>query len=99
MALCKKCGITFVWGYNEETNRWVPLVPVEEQKDKERSYVDEDGTLRADHRETCINDSGRVVKVTRLAKHIPAAMAEEHNSEIVAAVTKTKSRFLSKMSG
>lgn len=69
MANCKYCGQKFNWGNTGD--RWVALVPVGEEDALERAYQDEDGNLRAAHRLICIG--GGSVKVTKLAKSIPAS--------------------------
>ena len=63
MALCKNCGEKIDWAICDD--RWVPLEPIDKPlSDVEYAYVDDDGVVRADHRDRC----SRVVRVTRL-KH------------------------------
>ena len=63
MPYCRTCGEPFDWGYETTTNRWIPLEPVDTDGDLDKSFVDEDGQLRADHRDRC---RGRSVNVIRL---------------------------------
>jgi hypothetical protein len=71
MPYCQGCGGTFQWGFME--GKWVPLEPVESHADMDRTYVDEHGQLRADHRDR--HENGVSVNVTRLQMKVPATMA------------------------
>lgn len=71
MPMCKFCGVAFSWGHDGE--RWVPLVPKGEEGGLGRSYQDENGDLRAEHRAICRSNGGPSVRVVRLAKKIEAA--------------------------
>lgn len=71
MPMCKFCGVVFSWGHDGE--RWVPLVPKGEEGTLDRSYQDENGDLRAEHRAICRGTGGPSVRVVRLAKKIEAA--------------------------
>ncbi len=67
MALCKGCGATFQWGFCD--GKWVPLEPVATHDDMARTYVDENGVLRADHRDK--HGPGQSsINVTRLDRKI-----------------------------
>lgn len=68
MAQCRGCGETFDWGFCD--GKWVPLEPVESHDDLDRTYIDEDGELRADHRDR--HPHGRSVNVTRLDAKVRA---------------------------
>lgn len=58
------------WG-REPDGRWIPLIPLGEDDGFERSFQDEDGNLRAQHRLVC---TGRgAIQVTRLPRPIAAA--------------------------
>lgn len=70
MALCKFCGQPFAWGNAD--GKWTPLVPVGEEGDLDRKYQDQNGNLRASHRDVCVNQGGATVRVSLLAKAIPA---------------------------
>lgn len=74
MALCKGCGATFQWGFCD--GKWVPLEPVVSHDDLSRTYVDENGVLRADHRDRHGPDQSSV-NVTRLDRKV-------HPKELVA---------------
>lgn len=68
MPLCKFCGKPFAWG--NDSGKWVPLVPVGEEGDLDRSFQDENGHLRAMHRGMC--NYVPAVQVVKLAVPIPA---------------------------
>jgi len=71
----------FQWGFDQATERWVLLEPFETDDDLEKSYVDENGNHRADHRDRC---RGKSVNVTRLETKIPPQIgpgSEESNVE------------------
>lgn len=70
MPVCKFCQKPFSWGLAE--GKWVPLVPVGEEGTLDRSYQDENGVLRAEHRALCVAQGGPTVRVARLAKAVPA---------------------------
>lgn len=69
MAICKYCGDTFQWGFCD--GRWVPLEPAQTHDDMDRTYVDERGELRADHRDR--HPGGGSVNVTRLERKVRAS--------------------------
>lgn len=73
MALCRGCGATFQWGYCN--GKWIPLEPVESHGDLDRSYVDENGVLRADHRDR--HPLGVSVNVKRLDNKVKAQDAAD----------------------
>jgi hypothetical protein len=87
MPACKTCGREFEWGYNQDTGKWVLLEPVATHDDLPRTFLDEDGTLRADHRDRHEKGSSGV-NVTRLTKKIPVEMAREHSGAIVTVARK-----------
>jgi hypothetical protein len=68
MATCKGCGMPFTWG--NLNGKWVPLEPTETHSDLDRTYVDENGELRADHRDR--HSGGASVNISRLDRKIPA---------------------------
>jgi hypothetical protein len=70
MPMCKYCGVPFTWGNDGE--RWVPLVPAGQEAALDRTFQDENGLLRAAHRDICVG-FGPSVKVAKLAKKIKAA--------------------------
>lgn len=69
MALCNYCGAPMDWAWDEITKRWVPLEPEGSDGDLDKSFADENGVLRADHRDRC---RGKTINVRRLAKRVPA---------------------------
>jgi hypothetical protein len=71
MPLCKFCGKPFDWGSSD--GRWVPLAPLNESDGLDRQYQDENGALRAEHRQLCIDRGGPTVRVSRLARPILAS--------------------------
>lgn len=73
MAFCKTCGAEMDWGHVGD--RWIPLEPIELHGDLDRRYRDENGVLRADHRDRHEGFSGVPVELERLPKKIPAARA------------------------
>lgn len=84
---CNRCGETVEWGWDKTASRWVPLEPITTHDDLQRTFVDENNVLRADHRDRHKKgDSG--VNVTRLEKKVPAAIAKEHGGTIVRAQRK-----------
>ena len=57
MAHCKYCGETIEWGLSGE--RYVSLVPIGEEPAKIfRRFSDENGNLRAVHKDICKAPSG-----------------------------------------
>src|ERR1700747_3064948 len=64
MALCKSCGLDIDWGYDERSNRFIPLEPVATDDDLPKTFRDVYGKLRADHRDR--HQKKPTVKVTRL---------------------------------
>lgn len=75
MTICYTCGKSFDWGLVD--GKWVPLEPIATHSDLDRTYVDENGVLRADHRDTH-GDGAASVNADRLTKKIKAAdVAEE----------------------
>ena len=86
---CKHCGAEIDWGFDGAHNRWVPLEPVATQDDLPRTFLDENGVLRADHRDRHKRGASGV-NVTRLDKKIPAKLAQEHQGAIVTATRRKK---------
>lgn len=72
MALCKGCGAEFQWGFCD--GKWVPLEPAATHDDMVRTYVDEDGVLRADHRDR--HAGGSSVNVQRLDQKVKPEQVE-----------------------
>lgn len=70
MPICKFCAMPMQWGRSDE--KWVPLVPLGEEGDLDRTHQDSDGNLRAEHRLICIGWTP-AVSVVKLAKPIPAS--------------------------
>lgn len=73
MPDCYTCGGPFDWGYDNHTTRWVQLEPLASHDDLDRTFQDENGALRADHRERHESSS---VNVQRLAKKVPTLQAQ-----------------------
>lgn len=71
MAMCKFCGVAFAWG-QKEGGGWVPLVPIQDHEGLDRSFQDENGVLRADHRIICVARGGPTVRVSKLARPVKA---------------------------
>jgi hypothetical protein len=71
MPMCKFCGKLFSWGYATAEDKWVPLVPVGEEGGLDLTFQDEEGRLRASHRDIC-DRGGASVRVARLAKKVRA---------------------------
>lgn len=69
MPFCRNCGQPFEWGYDADNEQWVLLEPEVTDDDLFKSFVDENGTARADHRDRCTG--GVAVNVTRLRQKIP----------------------------
>lgn len=80
MAQCKGCGSPMDWGYDSVTQRWIPLESIETHDDLEKSFVDENGILRADHRDRHEGRSG--VNVIRLDKKVPAEVLEKEATSV-----------------
>lgn len=76
MSFCKNCGHEIDWGFMD--GKWVPLEPVASHAEMDRRYVDENGVLRADHRDRH-EEGTTTVNVERLIKKVPAAVAEGAN--------------------
>jgi hypothetical protein len=76
-TVCKGCGSPIQWGFCD--GRWVPLEPIASHGALDRRYVDEDGELRADHRDVCPVNGSSGVTVTRLARRV---RADEANAQI-----------------
>lgn len=89
MPACNRCTKQFDWG-RDENGAWVPLEPVETHGDLDRTYVDENGVARADHRDRH-EKNGSGVNVQRLTTKIPAGIAAENEAE-VAKVAKRRTR-------
>jgi hypothetical protein len=70
MAVCKFCSKPFAWGNAD--GKWVPLVPVGADEGLDRAFQDENGALRAAHRLVCVIPGGPTVRVSNLARPIPA---------------------------
>lgn len=70
MAICRYCQQPFSWGQYDD--RWVPLVPVGEEAQLERGYVDQDGLLRAGHHLVCVAHGPSAVRITKLATPMQA---------------------------
>lgn len=68
MAMCKFCGKPFAWGISD--GKYVPLVPIADHDDMVRSFQDENGVLRAEHRQICVIAGGPTVRVARLARPV-----------------------------
>lgn len=68
MPLCKYCQAPFTWG--KTGDGWVPLIPIGEEGDVPRTYQDENGELRANHRAICVVPGGPAVTVVKLAKAV-----------------------------
>ena len=78
MAFCRTCGQSFQWGFCD--GNWVLLEPVETDADLEKSFVDEDGNPRADHRDR--HSQYPAINVTRLARRLPAEIETEPDYEM-----------------
>ncbi len=71
MAMCKFCAKPFAWG-QKDGGGFVPLIPVGEEGEFDRSFQDENGLLRAPHALVCIHRGGPTVRVTKLARAVKA---------------------------
>jgi hypothetical protein len=67
----------FQWGRCGDD--WVLLEPVETHDDLDKSYLDENGAPRADHRDR--HDGVPAVNVTRLARKIKADIVPDDQTE------------------
>lgn len=65
--------MSFTWGNLD--GKWIPLEPVETHGDLDRTYVDEHGELRADHRDR--HPGGASVNISRLERKIPADQVQD----------------------
>lgn len=65
---CKYCGLNIDWGYADE--RWVTLVPIGEDSGLDRQFQDENGILRASHKQVCSFRGSESIRLSRLAKTI-----------------------------
>jgi hypothetical protein len=74
MPACNTCGEPFEWGWDGE--RWLPLEPIATHEGLDRTFVDENEVLRADHRDRH-QEGMSGVNVTRLQKKVPAETADE----------------------
>lgn len=81
MKACKYCGEPLEWAWDEQRKIWIPLEPLETTQGLRRTFVDENGVLRARHNERCTNPDRRF-RVTRLDKPIPAEIADNHGEFI-----------------
>jgi hypothetical protein len=91
MAICKGCGGQFDWG--KQDDKWVLLEPVASHAGMDRVYVDENGELRADHRDR--HPGGKTLNVASLDRRVKAedAPEEEKHSRLAAmAASLTKGR-------
>jgi hypothetical protein len=82
MKICEYCKAEAEWAFNDQTQRWVLLVPVGQDEGLERAFVDSDGKLRAAHREVCTNKGEPRITVTKLDRPIPGALADNHADAI-----------------
>lgn len=89
MATCRTCGSEFQWGRVDGT--WVPLEPVTTHDGMDRTYVDENGVLRADHRDR--HSGGASVNAIRLDVKVPADKAAEVEQAEVGPVASVKRRM------
>lgn len=67
MASCKYCYQPMSWGM-DAGGKYVALVPIELHDGLPRTFQDENGVLRASHRDVCTAERGApLVRVARLA--------------------------------
>lgn len=78
MSNCNTCGSPISWGYDASTGRWIPLEPVATHDDLDRTHVDENGELRAEHRQ---RHDGPSVNVQRLRRKISPLEAQAQQAE------------------
>lgn len=90
MPNCNRCTKPFDWGFDGE--RWVPLEPVATHDDLDRTFVDENGVARADHRDRHPEGGGSGVNVKRLPVKIPAAVAAENQPSTINRVAEKRGR-------
>jgi hypothetical protein len=69
VSFCKSCGRPIEWAWEREAARYHPVEPVATHGPLDRTFVDENGVLRAEH--SCRTSIG----VTRLDKKVPAGEA------------------------
>jgi hypothetical protein len=76
MAKCKRCGDNFDWGWDSQLDRWVPLEKADSEflSEMPRRFLDDNGDLRADHRDRC---GGRRVEIKRLNQPVQPEEVEE----------------------
>jgi hypothetical protein len=72
-TIARHCGHQIEWGFDSVTGRWIPLEPIATHDDLPRTFVDENGVLRADHRDRHRPGS---VNVTRLEKKVQPLEAQ-----------------------
>lgn len=83
MATCNGCGAKFEWGRCD--GQWVPLEPQATHDGMDRTYVDENGELRADHRDR--HPGGGSVNVARLDRKVKSQdVPEEEKTSRMAAM-------------
>jgi hypothetical protein len=74
VARCRVCGEVISWGFDGVSGRYIPLEPRETDTDLEKTFVDEDGELRADHRDR--HEDGTVINVERLRRRVQPPESE-----------------------
>ena len=85
MARCKTCGneIQFAW----VDGQWIPFEPIETHGDLDRSYLDENNVLRADHRDRHSNHPS--LTAIRLQQKVPAKEAKTQDPSFWQRLRKT----------
>jgi hypothetical protein len=83
--LCRTCAQPFEWGYDKKTEKWVMLEPKASDADLAKTFIDENGDERADHRDRhsggkpALNverlDKKKAAKVTSIKKAVPRKAA------------------------
>lgn len=68
---CKYCDAPIDWGFAD--GRWIAIVPIGSDTELDREYQDENGILRASHKQVCIFKGRETVRLSRLARTVPAA--------------------------
>jgi hypothetical protein len=68
MAQCNQCGAIVQWAWIGDS--WAPLEPITTHDDLDRTYMDENGVLRADHRDRH-EQHYTSVNAVRLRKKVP----------------------------
>lgn len=81
MPMCKFCGKPFAWGNSDGS--WVPLIPVGEEGEVPRTFQDEHGILRADHRALCQHRGGATVRISKLAVPVKAGEIIGRPGEVI----------------